>query len=56
MKIQHWSSYGVVAIMKNGAGPVVLIRTELDALPVNEKNRTSLRQHSQSEKTTPAMK
>jgi amidohydrolase len=30
-------SYGVVAIMKNGAGPVVLIRTELDALPVNEK-------------------
>jgi amidohydrolase len=32
-----WTSYGVVAIMKNGAGPVVLIRTELDALPVNEK-------------------
>lgn len=32
-----WSSYGVVAIMKNGTGPVVLIRTELDALPVNEK-------------------
>ena len=30
-------SYGVVAIMKNGTGPVVLIRTELDALPVNEK-------------------
>jgi amidohydrolase len=30
-------SYGVVAIMKNGAGPTVLIRTELDALPVNEK-------------------
>jgi amidohydrolase len=30
-------SYGVVAIMKNGPGPVVLIRTELDALPVNEK-------------------
>jgi hippurate hydrolase len=32
-----WTSYGVVAVMKNGAGPVVLIRTELDALPVNEK-------------------
>lgn len=32
-----WTSYGVVAIMKNGAGPTVLIRTELDALPVNEK-------------------
>jgi hippurate hydrolase len=32
-----WTSYSVVAIMKNGAGPTVLIRTELDALPVNEK-------------------
>jgi amidohydrolase len=32
-----FTSYGVVAIMKNGAGPVVLIRTELDGLPVNEK-------------------
>ena len=31
------TSYGVVAVMKNGAGPTVLIRTELDALPVNEK-------------------
>ena len=32
-----FTSYGVVAVMKNGAGPVVLIRTELDALPVIEK-------------------
>ncbi len=32
-----FTSYGVVAVMKNGAGPTVLIRTELDALPVNEK-------------------
>lgn len=29
--------YGVVAIMKNGAGPMVLIRTDMDALPVEEK-------------------
>jgi amidohydrolase len=29
--------YGVVAVMKNGAGPTVLVRTELDALPVEEK-------------------
>jgi len=28
---------GVVAIMKNGPGPVVMLRTELDALPVQEK-------------------
>ncbi|MDX6303796.1 MAG: hypothetical protein QOI77_765, partial [Blastocatellia bacterium] len=32
-----WTSYGVVAVMKNGAGPTVLVRTELDALPVEEK-------------------
>jgi hippurate hydrolase len=29
--------YGVVAVMKNGAGPTVWIRTDLDALPVEEK-------------------
>lgn len=32
-----WTGYGVVAIMKNGEGPTVLVRTELDALPVEEK-------------------
>lgn len=30
-------AFGVVAILKNGPGPVVLARTELDALPVEEK-------------------
>ncbi len=28
---------GIVAVMKNGSGPTVLVRTELDALPVEEK-------------------
>jgi hippurate hydrolase len=28
---------GVVAILKNGAGPTVMLRTELDALPVEER-------------------
>src|SRR5436853_101744 len=28
--------YGVVGIMKNGTGPTVLVRTDLDALPVEE--------------------
>ena len=28
---------GVVALLKNGAGPVVMLRTELDALPVTEE-------------------
>jgi len=29
--------YGVVAVMKNGNGPVVLIRSDMDALPVTEQ-------------------
>src|SRR5437899_4812667 len=28
---------GVVSVLKNGAGPVVLIRSDLDALPVKEQ-------------------
>ena len=32
-----WTGYGVVAVLKNGPGPTVLLRTELDALPVEEK-------------------
>src|SRR5829696_8537032 len=28
---------GIVAVMKNGPGPTVMLRTELDALPVAEK-------------------
>ena len=28
---------GLVAIMKNGPGPVVMLRTELDALPIEER-------------------
>ena len=33
----NWKGYGVVAMMKNGDGPTVLVRTDLDALPVEEK-------------------
>ena len=33
----QWSGYGVVGVLKNGTGPTVLVRTELDALPVEEK-------------------
>lgn len=36
-KNPDWRSYGVVAVMKNGDGPTVLVRTELDALPVEER-------------------
>jgi amidohydrolase len=31
------AGYGLVAVMKNGAGPTLMVRTELDALPVEEK-------------------
>ena len=33
----QWKGYGIVGVLKNGAGPTVLVRTELDALPVEEK-------------------
>jgi hippurate hydrolase len=33
---EHVGGTGVVALLKNGAGPIVMIRTELDALPVEE--------------------
>jgi amidohydrolase len=34
---EHLGGTGVVAILKNGAGPTVMLRTELDALPLEEK-------------------
>ena len=36
---------GVVAVMENGAGPRVLLRTELDALPVEEKTGLDYASH-----------
>jgi amidohydrolase len=34
---EHVGGTGMVAILKNGPGPTVMLRTELDALPVEEK-------------------
>jgi len=34
---EHVGGTGLVAILKNGAGPTIMLRTELDALPVEEK-------------------
>jgi amidohydrolase len=34
---EHVGKTGVVAVMKNGPGPVLLIRSDMDALPVEEK-------------------
>lgn len=36
-RTRPWKGYGVVAIMKNGDGPTVLVRADMDALPVEEK-------------------
>lgn len=33
----HFGGYGVVGVLKNGPGPVLLIRTDMDALPVLEE-------------------
>jgi hippurate hydrolase len=33
----EWRGYGVVALLENGTGPTVLVRTDMDALPVEEK-------------------
>src|ERR1019366_4956102 len=34
---EKFGGYGVVAVLKNGAGPTLLIRSDLDALPVQEE-------------------
>ncbi|HEX8840419.1 MAG TPA: M20/M25/M40 family metallo-hydrolase, partial [Sphingomicrobium sp.] len=34
---EHVGKTGVVAVMKNGPGPVVLIRADMDGLPVKEQ-------------------
>ncbi len=37
----HVGGFGVVAVMKNGKGPTVLVRADMDALPVEEKTGLS---------------
>jgi hippurate hydrolase len=36
---EHVGKTGLVAVMKNGPGPVLLIRADMDALPVKEQTR-----------------
>jgi len=53
------TSYGVVAILKNGAGPTVLVRSDMDALPVKEATglpyASSVRAKSPSGDDVPVM-
>jgi len=39
------TAYGIVAVMKNGKGPTVYVRTDLDALPIEEKTNLSYASH-----------
>ena len=50
---------GIVGVLKNGAGPTVLLRTELDALPIEEKTglpyASTVKTLDANGKTQPAM-
>src|SRR5204862_7964485 len=39
---------GLVAIYKNGDGPTIMVRTELDALPMEEKTGLAYASHSKT--------
>src|SRR5260370_3494807 len=41
-------AYGVVAILENGPGPRLLIRTDMDALPIVEETGVSYASHVKS--------
>jgi len=51
--------YGVVAIMRNGTGPTLLVRSDMDALPVQEQTglpySSSVRAKSQTGDDVPVM-
>ena len=53
------SGHGVVGVLENGNGPVVLVRTDMDALPVEEKTgvpyASTLRMKNENGETIPVM-
>jgi len=42
----EWQGHGIVAVMKNGAGPTVLVRADMDALPVEEQTGLPYASHA----------
>jgi amidohydrolase len=55
----HVGGTGLVALMKNGTGPTIMFRTELDALPVEEKTglpyASTVRTKDESGRDVPVM-
>ncbi|MBS0334077.1 MAG: amidohydrolase [Proteobacteria bacterium] len=43
---EHVGKTGIVAVYKNGPGPTVMVRTELDALPMEEKTGLPYASHA----------
>lgn len=41
----HFGGYGLVAVMKNGDGPRILYRTDMDALPISEQTGLDYASH-----------
>src|SRR5580693_2739778 len=46
---EHIGKTGLVAIYKNGDGPTIMVRTELDALPMEEKTGLSYASHDKTD-------
>jgi hippurate hydrolase len=55
----HVGGFGVVAVMKNGKGPTLLMRADMDALPVEEKTglpyASTVRTKNDAGETVPVM-
>jgi len=41
----EWTGHGVAGVLRNGTGPTVLIRAEMDALPIEEKTGLAYASH-----------
>ena len=48
----HVGGYGVVGILRNGPGPVIMLRTDMDALPVEEKTGVPYASHVRAQDIT----
>ena len=47
---EHVGKTGLVAIYKNSDGPTIMVRTELDALPMEEKTGLAYASHDKDVK------